>query len=282
MMTLDELTLRVQGLPPLPQVVQKLLVMCQDPEVASLDIVELIQLDPSLTLKVLHLCNSPFYGVPRTVISLHDAVIFLGADAIANYVISGCLAGFQARKRHDYSLNAGEPWRHAVASAVCAQVVAERCEPSLGPPAFACGLLHDVGKTVLDACDEAERRLIRPLLEKHGGALLEAEREILGFDHALAGAVLATHWCLSEERVEAIRWHHDPIRSHRHRHLACLVHVGNVLSVGLGTELGAEALAHRLQIPALNALGLSVLDLQRLTPRMEQRLDDALGMLHAE
>lgn len=281
-MTLEELTRRVQGLPPLPQVVQKLLVMCQDPEVSSRNIVELIQIDPSLTLNVLHLCNSPFFGVPRTVHSLHDAVMFLGVDAIANYVLSGCLAGLRPRKGRGYSLNSGEPWRHAVATAVCAQVVAERCGQPLGPCAFACGLLHDMGKTVLDTCDESERRLIGPTLAKHGDALLETECEILGFDHAIAGAALATRWGLPEDRVEAIRWHHDPMRSIHYRQLTCLVYVGNVLSVGLGAETGAEALAHRLQTPALNALGLTVRDLQKLGPRMEQRLDDALGMLRAE
>lgn len=278
-MSLNELTRRVQHLPPLPQVVKKLIAMCQDPDVASRDIVEVIQLDPSLTLKVLHLSNSPFYGVPRTVTSLRDAVVFLGADAIANYVISGCLAQYQERKTRGYSLNSGEPWRHAVASAVCAQIVAERCEASLGPRAFACGLLHDVGKTVLDACNDAERRLIGPVLEKHGDGLLETERGIVGFDHALAGATLAAHWCLPEERVEAIRWHHDPIRCQRYRQLTCLVHVGNVLSIGLGTGVPVEDLALRLQTSALKVLGMTVPDLQRLLPRMEQRLAAALGML---
>lgn len=276
MVTLDELIRRVRDLPPLPDLVLKLLAMCRDSNVAPRDIVGVIELDPALTLKVLRLCNSPFYGVPHKVTTVHSAVVYLGADAIVNYLLAGCLASFYGSENRGYSLAAGEAWRHALGTAVCAQLVGERCDAPLAPLAFTCGLLHDVGKTVLDTAVAAEKPHILAEVEKNGLTFLEAERAVLGFDHAQAGAALANLWNLPEETVESIRWHHDPLRAPHHVRLVCLVHVGNILCERIGIGLAVDGLTCRFQPPALEALHMTVEDILSFSTDADVRLKAAI------
>ena len=250
--------------------------MCRDPDVAPRDIVGVIELDPALTLKVLRLCNSPFYGIPLKVTTLRGAVVYLGADAIVNYVLAGCVAslyGSKSRRAQD----TGEGWRHAVGAAVCAQVVAGRSDAPLGPLAFTCGLLHDIGKVLFDASDADEKLPVPPGAERHGLTFLEAERAAFGFDHAEAGAALAKHWSLPEEIVESIRWHHDPVGASHHHRLVCLVHVGNVLSVSLGLGLGGDGLSGLLQPDALETLGVTVEELLAFGADVDAKIKAAIA-----
>lgn len=282
MLTLDDLTRRVRNLPSLPDLVLKLLAMCRDPDVSPREIVAVIELDPALTLKVLRLCNSPFYGIPRKVTTLRSAVVYLGADAIVNYVLAGCLASFYGSENRGYSLAVGEAWRHAVGTGVCGQVVGERCDPAQAPLAFTCGLLHDIGKTVLDSAVAAEKPAILAEVEDNGLTFLEAERAVLGFDHAQAGASLAKEWNLPEEIVESIRWHHDPLRAPHHPGLVCIVHVGNALCEGLGAEPDAGRLSDSIRPAALERLNVTVEDLLAASTDVEARLKAAIATFQTQ
>lgn len=272
MLTLKELMRRVRDLPPLPGAALKLLVLCRDPEVPLRDIVAVIEVEPALTLRVLRLANSPFYGLERKVATVRDAVVSLGADAIVNCVLAGCLAHLFSLAGRGYSRTPEDAWRHAVGTAVCAQGLAERCDRSLEAQAFTCGLLHDIGKTVLATRPETERLRILPLAEREGISFLEAERAVLGFDDAEAGAALAEHWNLPGEIVEAIRWQYEPLRAPHHSQLACLVHVGHVLCIGLSPEFGLDNLTCQFSLEAIEALGVTAMDIAEIGPPVSENI----------
>lgn len=278
MLTLEELTRRMRDLPPLPDLVLKLLRMCQDPEVAPRDIVEVIQLDPALTVKVLRLCNSPFYGVPRKVTSLRGAVVYLGADAIVNYVLAGCLASFYGRKKRGQPGEENEAWRDAVGTAVCAQALSERSGDAQEPLAFTCGLLHDIGKIVLGEFADTNA-FVPPDAERHGIAFLETERAALGFDHAEAGAILARQWNLPEEIVLAIRWHHDPLQAGNQVPLVCLVHLGGALCESLGADDPAAGLALRCRPDVLEHRRMTVGGLLEIAATVREKIGAAIETL---
>ncbi len=280
MISIDALKKMVQEIPPLPDLVLRLLAMCRDPEIPPRDIVEVIKLDPAITMKVLRLCNSPFYGLPRKVTSLQEALVYLGTDALVNFVLAGCLSNFCGQENKGYGLQKGELWRHAVGVAICSQKVAEHSDPRLSGSAFTCGLLHDIGKIIMNSfVAEAFRKMIL-MVENDGYSFLEAEKLVLGYTHPEAGGDIAEYWNLPSEIVESIRYHHDPMLATEHQKLVAIVHVGNILCVSFGIGVGSDGLAYLFHPAALNLLNISIEQLFQLSVEIHDRFKNAEALLN--
>jgi HD-like signal output (HDOD) protein len=279
MISLEELKRRVNEIPPIPDLALRLLEMCRDPDVAPRDIVEVIRHEPAITMQVLRLCNSTFYGLPRTVTSLQEAMVYVGTDALVNFVLAGHLSPMYRKKNVGYGLEEGQLWRRAVGSAICAQRVAEEVDASLAGATFTCGLLHCIGKIILNAYVADELQQILLYVEKSGTPFLEAERRILGFSHAEAGAQVAEHWNLPEEIVESIRFHADPLAAPNSPRLVSMVHVGTILCMSLGFGVGHDGLAYMLRPGTLDLLGMKVEDLFGLSIEIHERFRRAEELL---
>lgn len=282
MISIEALKKLVQEIPPLPDLVLRLLEMCRDPEVPPRDIVEVIKLDPAITMKVLRLCNSPFYGLPRKVISLQEAMVYLGTDALVNFVLAGCLSSFYSQENEGYGLDAGELWRHAVGTAICSQQIAEKVNPELTSMAFTCGLLHDVGKIVLNSFVAEEFQKMLEMVEKEGVSFLEAEKQVLGYTHPMVGADIARNWNLPEEIVESIRYHHEPLKAKKYQELVSIIHVGNILCISFGIGVGSDGLAYVFHPAALELLKINVDDLYTLSVDVHDQFKNAQELLHID
>lgn len=279
MISLEELKERVQDLPPLPDLALRLMRMCQDPEVPPREIVEVIKHDPAITMKVLRLCNSPFYGLPRQITSLQEAMIYIGTDALVNFVLAGCLASYCQDENEGYGLEKGELWRHSVGTAICAQKVAEHAEPGMAGIAFTCGLLHNVGKIILNNyVAEAFPGMIE-LVEKRGMSFLDAEKQVLGYTHAEAGAAIAAHWNLPAEIVDSIRYQYNPTAAEEHKRLVAIVHVGNILCMSFGIGVGSDGLAYLFHPSAIKVLNLKIEDLFALSIEIHDQFKAADELL---
>lgn len=264
MISIDQLKRLVQEVPPLPDIVVRLVAMCHDSSVAPREIVEVIKYDPSTTTKVLRLCNSPYFGLSRQVTSLQEAMVYIGTDALVNFVLAGCLSSYYREDNEGYGLTQGELWRHSVGAAICSQHVADLVDPELSGRAFTCGLLHDVGKMILNACVAEEFGNMLRMVEQDGKSFLDAEQERIGYTHPEAGAHIAEHWNLPAEIVDVLRYHHDPLMSEEHKRLVSVVHIGNILCISFGIGIGSDGLAYRFHPGALQLLGLKVQSLFEL------------------
>lgn len=276
MITLKELTRRINDIPPLPDIVVKLLSASRDPNVSMRDMVELIKLDPALTTKVLRLCNSSYYGLPRKINSLREALVYIGTDTLVNFILAGCLASFYQQAQDGYGLATGELWRHSVGCAIASQrLTPENEEDAVRAEAFTAGLLHDVGKIILNTYVRDKFAEIIGLVQKRRVPFEEAEREILGFSHTDAGAAMAKEWNLPEALVEAIAYHQDPTKSKNYSRLVAQVHLGNVLCISFGIGLGSDGLAYTFHPSAMAAVGLEVNDLYRMSLEIHEQFAKA-------
>lgn len=265
MIGLDNIIKRVEDLPPLPDIVVKLLHASRDPNGSTREMVELIKHDPALTIKVLRLCNSSYYGLPRKINSIQEALVYIGTDTLVNFVLAGCLSSFYQQAQGGYGLEKGELWRHSVGCAIASQRIAgERPEDSAGL-AFTAGLIHDVGKIILNAHVGKEIDRILELVKLERITFGEGERRVLGFSHAEAGAQLARHWNLPEPLIETIAFHQEPERAVVAPRLVSQVHLGNILCLSFGIGVGADGLAYSFHPRALEETGLDVSDLFRLS-----------------
>ena len=265
MMTMDELKERVHDIPPLQKIAVRVLQMSRDPSTAPRDFVEVIKYDAGITAKVLSVCNSAFYGLPRHVTSLQEAMVYLGIGSLVNFVLAGCLADYCRDPNEGYGLDSGELWRHSVGCAIAAQKIAERCLGDKSSTAFTAGLLHDFGKMVLNTFVAEDFQAILCLVEKYGMTFLDAEQKVVGWTHAECGAQIAEAWSLPPELICAIRHHHNPLASEDHRKLVAAVHIGDILCLSFGIGVGVDGLAYQLQPGVVEMLNIRPKDLYDLS-----------------
>jgi len=235
---LKKVTEEMVALPTLPPVASRLLEAIADPEACSSEeIGSVIALDPALTARTLKLANSDFYGFPRKVGSVDLAVVVLGPNTIRDLVLSAAV--FQSLDPSWRELEG--LWNHSLACGVAARALADRCRYRLHGEAFATGMLHDVGKVVLRQSFPERFEAAVAMVRHQGATMFEAERGLLGSDHAEVGGWLAERWGLPADMVEAIAFHHEPEQASLNPELTSLVHVADALSARTGHPWPEEA-----------------------------------------
>ncbi|MCB2186193.1 MAG: HDOD domain-containing protein [Deltaproteobacteria bacterium] len=264
-------------LPPFPRVAEKVLQLLQDPDVGVGSLVEVVQLDASLTSNILKVVNSPVYGVIHRVDNLSQALAILGNRPFAEVVFSSASAELLSQRQAGYDLDKGELWQHSLATALMTQVLAEQVGHTPGPSLYTGALLHDIGKVVLSQFVSNKYEMILEEV-RQGRPFLEAERDILGLDHAELGYEIAKGWHFSQDMCDLIRYHHDPAPKRGSRDLAVL-YVANVACQNLGLGGGADGVAQAWDEDALASLGLTELGLQLALADLQLRLAEAESLL---
>jgi putative nucleotidyltransferase with HDIG domain len=214
---------QLDSLPTLPAIVVRLLALTGSSESKIQEVVQLLSADQSLTSKLLSLAGSAAVGVRAPVTSVQQAVVMLGFDTIRNLALSvKVFETFQQREEDDPPAAPGkapappvfdraEFWKHSLAVATAAEMLAARCKPRLNPAdAFVCGLLHDIGKVAFDtAMPKSFARVVEMAMLTRGD-LADVERRVIGLDHALAGKRLAEAWNLPQLITQTIWLHGTP------------------------------------------------------------------------
>jgi putative nucleotidyltransferase with HDIG domain len=199
-------------LPALPSTTARLLRLLDDDTVGVGAVLDVIGHDPALTANLLKLCNSAYYGLRRQVGTVQEALVMLGNRAVVSLAFATSLGDVLRGPLAGYRLERDALWRHSLAVAVgAAHLVEAGGARALRERAFTAGLVHDIGKLILNAPLKAKLRQ----LPQTGGfdVLVLGERAILGFDHAEAGAALAAAWNFPTALAGVIGAHHDLARA---------------------------------------------------------------------
>ena len=198
----------IRSLPSLPTVVQELMLLVRQKEVQLEAVSNTLRLDQALSIKVLQLANSPFYGLSGRIGSVRDAINILGMRQLSSLVIAAALT-VQFEKLHGKSLHMDSFWRHSIGCAAAARQLALHVGLD-SAAAFTAGLLHDVGRLVVDSHYPQEAAQAIAWAEQNDMPHCEAERTLLGIDHTELGEWVCRHWRFSSDVVEAIAGHHKP------------------------------------------------------------------------
>lgn len=253
---LKKLILRsVSDLPPMPQTVFKAREIIEDPKSSFKELAEVLKTDQAIATKILKIANSAYYGIIGGVSSIQQAAVVLGHKTLGDVITVAGSSGILSNTLEGYGLEAGEMWRHSMGVAFGSQIIATRKNPSLVSDAFAAGLIHDVGKLILDRYIFERKETFDEFMADGRSSFLIAEAQILGFDHSEIAAELCTKWRVPDALTKAIRYHHYPSKSEGDE-LAYIVNMADTLSMMAGLGLGVDGLRYRMDEEAEEFLGL--------------------------
>lgn len=199
----------VERMPAFPKSVQRVLELTRSADVAPKSIVEVIEKDPVLTARILKVINSAFYSFPSKVAGVAQAVVMLGINTVKNLAIRSAAVGMIPAK-NDAGFDTDEYLLHSLGCAEVAKLLAQKFGDTDPSEAYIGGLLHDFGKILFTLYMPQPFRVALDSCVADDVELHISERELLGVDHTVAGALLAQKWQFPEALVECIRTHHHP------------------------------------------------------------------------
>jgi HD-like signal output (HDOD) protein len=201
----------IEGLPALPDVIWDLQAAIQSAESSSEEIAMIIEQEPSLAANLLRLANSAFHGSGETILSIGDAVTRVGIKEIESLVSTILI--IDTFREVGLVMDHIRFWSHSLDVASAAEALADRFGDSitlLPQHAFICGLLHDLGKLILDQYFLKEYEHVSVYARDNGVTDAEAELQVLGIDHGEIFGRLIENWSFETNIIEAVRFHHLP------------------------------------------------------------------------
>jgi HD-like signal output (HDOD) protein len=163
-----------------------------------------------MSIKLLRVANSAFFSLPRKVATLEHAIVLLGTNYIQALALSLSVVDVLAYSQDVGHISWEEYWLHSFAcGCVCNRMVQRGLFADVGDDAFLCGLLHDIGKPILWVCEGHAYQAVKKQTQSEGLMVRDAERIILGTDHAEVGGHVISRWSFPQSIVDATQAHHD-------------------------------------------------------------------------
>jgi putative nucleotidyltransferase with HDIG domain len=271
---------QVGSLPALPLVLMRINDLVNNPKTSALELSRVILEDQALTARLLRLVNSPFYGFPRRIATVTEALTILGFHQVRNLLLTvtvvDLLGGEETAEFSPMRL-----WRHAVGTAVAAGLLARQVCPEDREGMFVAGLLHDVGKLV--ECEYLREEFMKALLlaRAEDMPMRAAEQRVLGFSHDQVSRLLANQWKLPIRLTEAMTCHHRPDLAQAARREAAIVHLADILCHALGLGSGDLDAVPSLDEEAWKRLRLPLGVLEPLMAELEEKYEAAQESLLA-
>lgn len=262
---------RVTELAVLPHVVFQVLEASASSDSACSDIERAIIVDPGFSAKVLTLANSASYGLPKKITAIREAIAFLGFRAVRNIAMTVGVFDLFAGKTDNESLRRRLWWRHSIDAALLGQWLAREAKIQASDEAYTCGLLHYVGKTLLDRSGIGDYCQVEELI-KEGLDDVKAELEIYGISHDAVTIAAAEKWNLPAQLISGLNYRHQVIEGESDCQLRAITACASFLASVVQEEWQPEVTIWRAPAWAFNLAGI---DLKRL----EVLVGDAQAML---
>lgn len=270
-------------IPTLPAIATAIMEKTLDEKTSARQLAEMVEKDQALAAKVLKVANSPFYRRIQEISSIRAAVVLLGLNVLKSIVLSiSVINMFNDKRKNVVDLYLF--WQHSISCAVCARAIAGKIFPAVAEDAFAAGLLHDLGKVVLDqaVCRKGEYQEVINIIERGGMDIIKAEQEVIGIDHAALGKRLMEKWNLPTVLSLAVGEHHHvpagSLKESEAKRLSAIIHVADLITNHLG--LGLTALPSGFIEPSLlKQLDLTSQEIQELSLSLKENISAISGEL---
>jgi putative nucleotidyltransferase with HDIG domain len=277
--SLENRLAKIIDLPTLSIVANNIILITQNPKSSALEVGRAISQDQALVSKILRIANSTFYGFPRKISTIPHAVVILGFANIRNLVLTASIFDtFQSKEGDGYFDREGF-WKHSLACGVTSKLIAKRLGMKNLEEVFIWGLLHDLGKLILDAYFREDFTRVVFLVKEKEILIRDAEQQLLGFDHAAVGSLVANKWNLPPAVIKAIRFHHNPPLANESMRIVAIVHLADILCRAIGMGNGGDSKVPSINEDSWKLLSLNKQIVKRLFLEMEQEITNAKALL---
>ncbi|MHC4871334.1 MAG: HDOD domain-containing protein [Planctomycetota bacterium] len=274
---------KIIDLPTLPQVVSTIVNLIDDPDSSVKDINDVMGQDPALVAKILKIVNSAFYGLPNRVSSISQAIVILGFNTVKSLALSASVLDMFGSGEEYFSYE--DFWKHSIGCATICTTVAKKQPGVNADTAFVLGLMHDMGKLVLDQYAPVEFQQILKTAKEKEITFAEAEKEVIATSYTDIGYWLSQKWQLADDLADAI--HHqndlDECAEHASKELAAVCsfseYVCRLKNYGHNGSYGKP----ELPLKAWNMLGMEKDQLPALIETINNdihRADEFLEMVN--
>ena len=257
----------------LPAVAMKFSEAIRDPLTSNNDLENIISEDSALASKVLMLSNSALYNFPSKIDTISKAITIVGHKQLNELILSCSIVEMFKDIPQDV-INMDMFWRHNIAVATTARILASYRREQNIEKFFTAGLLHDIGKLILFVeAPQYATEVIKQHAENNE-LMHKVEKNVMGFDHAKLGAMLLKKWKLPDDVVSSVYYHHMPSVCLGDIVGPSIVHIADIISHSLQFGSSGERFVPTLNEKAWKALDL---DVDILSSVIEQ-----LNVQHAE
>ncbi len=265
----------IEQVPTLPFMVVKLLEVTESDTSSANDIRKIIESDQALTAKTLKLANSTFYGRSRSVSNIKDAIVLMGLNAVKNMAI--CLSVrdlFNGKGNTGFNLQSF--WLHSLACGLCARDVSKQIKVPFAEEALVCGMLHDIGKALLNQYLPDEYRKVIERTRASKISIGQVEEEILGVDHAVVGSWLLKIWKFPKLLSDGIRFHHQSpeqlMNGEPSSKLAAIANLCDTIVLIQRMGSGGDEVARDTNKAIIKYLGLTEDDVSRIAAELHEKV----------
>ena len=267
----QKLAAAVDAMPAFPKSVQRILELTRDVNSTPKDLVDVIDKDPVVTVKILKVVNSAYYSLPKQITSIGHAVVYLGFNTIKNLALSIAAIGMLPKDSAS-GFDVQKYLLHSLATAGIAKLLASRVKNADAMDCFIAGLLHDFGKVVFAQLMPNEFRNALEKSKTEGVSLHAAMQQTIGADHVVVGAMLVEKWRFAPHLIETIRYQHTA--DFRDSDMIACVFAANQISkkleFGFGGNLCIEEFPDSVQKRLGGDLDQVIASLGDLNPLFEE------------
>jgi len=281
---IQEFIRQMEDLPTLPSLAVRIIGTLLDERSTAKDVSEIVEADPSLTMKVLMVANSASFGSPRGVSTVRQAIVSLGFKRLKSIILSVSVLDTIETMAQECGLDPAAFWEHTLMCAMGAEGLADTLGEEFSDEIFVAGLLHDIGQLILSRHAPEAFQQAMEMARQESIEQIKAEQAIMEVDHAQVGACIMDQWQLPTRLKRSVEMHHDPplgsIKQDVPSRMAAILCLADMLSNIRNVESSRGVqLAQGEKIR--KKLGLSKRDLQEIADGLEDRVAQiakALGL----
>ncbi|HHS48269.1 MAG TPA: HDOD domain-containing protein [Desulfurella acetivorans] len=229
----------IENLPAFPQIALEVTYLLRKESTSTKNLYDLIQKDPVLVSQILKTANSPFYGLHGKVSSLVHAINLLGFVQIENIVIASALLSTMKKIPVSRRFNANRFLDHSFGCGITAKIISSILNFNTGGLEFSAGVIHDIGKVILDLYDQEDFDKILNYAYKNNKSFYESEKELFGITHCDLAEKLLRRWNLPEDLIDAVVNHHSPKKA-KNQTMASIISVADLLTYSEGIGFGGN------------------------------------------
>lgn len=268
--TISNLKENIKNIPSLPEIITKSIELMQDKNTSAATLSKIISNDVGLTARVLKLVNSAYYGFPKQISTIQQAITILGFTTIKGIILSASIYKMFSSEGAGSEFNYKRFWKHSLLVAFASKLIGKYSKDLVSSDIFSAAFLHDIGKIILAQYDRDNYTNVCMQDELNEFDYLKEEEKYCGINHCELGNIVAYSWNLPEVFCDVITYHHYPEKSVNFKNECLAVYLANYITSNIMSNNSLTI--DKIMLDILEKLNISVDNINVILDKLDEIL----------